>query len=71
MRLYVQHGAFIMQSGCTHFPQRREKWRFFPGEWRVPSRIAVPDGKVGLNFHPLRWFNISPSAQIVSGGTLP
>ena len=55
VRLYVDNGALIVQNGFTHHPQEREEWRFFAGEWRVPSRIVVLDGKGGLTFHALRW----------------
>ena len=55
VRLYVDNGGLIVQNGLTHFPQKREEWRFFSGEWRVPSRIVVLDGKGGLTFHALRW----------------
>src|SRR5690348_8021189 len=55
VRLYVENGALIVQNGLTHFPQKREEWRFFSGEWRVPSRIVVLDGKGALTFHALRW----------------
>ena len=42
-------------NGFTHHPQKREEWRFFSGEWRIPSRIVALDGKGGLTFHALRW----------------
>jgi CRISP-associated protein Cas1 len=55
VRLYIDNRALIVENGFTHHPQQREEWRFFPGEWRVPSRIVVLDGKGGLTFHALRW----------------
>lgn len=55
VRLYVDNGALVVQNGFTHHPQQREEWRFFSGDWRVPSRIVVLDGKGGLTFHALRW----------------
>jgi CRISP-associated protein Cas1 len=55
VRLYVDNGALIVQNGFTHYPQKREEWRFFSGAWRIPSRIIVLDGKGGLTFHALRW----------------
>ncbi|HEV2550420.1 MAG TPA: CRISPR-associated endonuclease Cas1 [Stellaceae bacterium] len=54
-RLCVDNGALIVQNGFTHYPQKREEWRFFSGEWRTPSRIIVLDGSGGITFHALRW----------------
>jgi CRISP-associated protein Cas1 len=55
VRLHVQNGSLVVQNGFTHYPQKREEWRFFSGDWRLPSRIIVLDGKGGLTFHALRW----------------
>lgn len=55
VRLYVDNGTLIVHNGFTRHPQKREEWRFFRGEWRVPSRVVVLDGKGGLTFHALRW----------------
>lgn len=55
VRLHVDNGTLIVQNGFTHFPQEREEWRFFSGDWRTPSRVIVLDAKGGLTFHALRW----------------
>jgi CRISPR-associated protein Cas1 len=55
MRLKIDHGTFLVQSGFTHFPQRQEEYRLFPGDWRLPSRIIVLDGSGSLTFDVLRW----------------
>lgn len=55
VRLFVDHGTLVTQNGLTHYPQQREQWRFFPGEWRSPSRIVVIDAKGSISFDALRW----------------
>ena len=57
VRLSVDHGALLVQDGFTHYPQQREIWRFFPGDWRLPSRIVVVDVDGGLSFAALAWLS--------------
>jgi CRISP-associated protein Cas1 len=57
VRLRVDHGALLVQNGFTHYPQRRETWRFFPGEWRLPSRIVVIDVDGALTFNAMAWLS--------------
>jgi CRISPR-associated protein Cas1 len=57
VRLRVDHGSLLVQDGFTHYPQRQETWRFFPGEWRLPSRIVVVDADGGLTFDALTWLS--------------
>jgi CRISP-associated protein Cas1 len=47
----------LVQNGFTHYPQRQETWRFFPGDWRLPSRIVVLDVDGGLSFDALSWLS--------------
>lgn len=51
----VERGTLRVQNGLTHYPQQREEWRFFPGEWRAPSRIVVIDAKGSVTLDALRW----------------
>src|SRR6185437_208927 len=37
IRLRIDHGALLVQDGFTHYPQHRNEFRFFPGDWRTPS----------------------------------
>jgi CRISP-associated protein Cas1 len=55
VRLRVDHGSLLVQDGFTHYPQQRETWRFFPGEWRLPERIVVLDADGGITFDALTW----------------
>ncbi len=79
VRLRVDHGALLVRNGFTHYPQRREEWRFFPGDWRTPSRIVVLDGDGGLSFDVLAWLSAQQiplvridwrgAIVVVAGGT--
>lgn len=55
--LRVEKDSLLVQDGFTHFPQQRETWRFFPGDWRLPSRIVVVDVDGGLSFAALAWLS--------------
>lgn len=55
VRLRVDHGALVVTNGLTHYPQQREEWRFFSGEWRLPSRIVLVDVDGGVSFDALSW----------------
>jgi CRISPR-associated protein Cas1 len=64
--LCVDHGTLSVQNGYTHFPQQRETWQFFPGDWRLPSRIVLLDVNGGITFDALSWLSIQgiPLLQI-------
>jgi CRISPR-associated protein Cas1 len=55
LRLRVDHGTLFIQNGFTHYPQRREEYRLFPGDWRLPSRIVILDGSGSITLEVLRW----------------
>jgi CRISP-associated protein Cas1 len=55
MRFKIDHGILLIQNGFTHYPQQREEYRLFPGDWRLPSRIIVLDGSGSVTFDVLRW----------------
>jgi CRISPR-associated endonuclease Cas1 len=55
--LRVEKGSLLVRGGFTHYPQQRETWRFFPGDWRLPSRIVVVDVDCGLSFAALAWLS--------------
>jgi CRISP-associated protein Cas1 len=58
VRLRVDRGSLFVQDGFTHYPQCQETWRFFPGDWRLPSRIVVVDVDGGLSFDALAWLSV-------------
>jgi CRISPR-associated protein Cas1 len=57
MRLRIEHGTLLVQNGFTHYPQRREEFRLFPGDWRLPFRIIILDGSGSITFDVLQWLS--------------
>src|SRR5262252_6880573 len=57
VRLRVDGGSLYIKNGFTHYPQKREEWRFFPGHPDLPTRILVVDGDGGLTFDVLEWIS--------------
>jgi CRISPR-associated protein Cas1 len=55
VHLHVNHGALVTRDGFTHYPQAQRTWRFFPGEWRLPSRIVLVDTDGALSLDVLAW----------------
>ena len=66
VRLSVDHGALLVQNGFTHYPQKREEWRLFPGDRRLPSRIVILDSSGSLSFDVMAWLSTKdiPLVQI-------
>lgn len=57
VRLRIDRGSLLVQNGFTHYPQRREEWRFFPGHSDLPSRIVVVDADGSVTFDVLAWLS--------------
>lgn len=57
VRLRIDRGSLFVQNGFTHYPQRREEWRFFPGHPDLPSRIVVVDADGSVTFDVLAWLS--------------
>lgn len=55
MRLRIENGTLYVRGGLTHFPQKAETWRFFPGDLAMPSRIVIVDGSGSLSFDVMGW----------------
>lgn len=51
----VDHGSLLIRNGFTHYPQRQETIRLFPGEGNLPDRIVMLDGSGGMSFDALAW----------------
>ena len=66
VRLKVDRGTLLIQSGFTHYPQKREEHRFFPQDRQLPSRIVVLDGDGAITFDALEWLSTQnvPLVQI-------
>ena len=53
--LRVEHGALIIRDGFTHYPQQQDRYRYFPGDRSIPTRIMLLDGSGTLSFAVLDW----------------
>ena len=57
IRLNVNAGTLLITCGFTHYPQKREEYRFFPGDRQLPSRIVILDGDGNITIDALRWLS--------------
>jgi len=55
--LKVDKGTLLVRNGFTHYPQRQETLRFFPGDLETPQRIIMIDGSGQLTFDALNWLS--------------
>jgi CRISPR-associated protein Cas1 len=53
--LRIENGALTIQNGFTHYPQKREIIRHFPGDVALPHRIILLDGSGSISFDVLSW----------------
>lgn len=53
--LRIEHGALAIRDGFTHHPQEQIKYRYFPGDLDLPTRILLLDGSGTLSFDVLSW----------------
>jgi CRISPR-associated endonuclease Cas1 len=53
--LRIENGALTIQNGFTHYPQRREIFRYFRGDTSLPERIILIDGSGSISFDVLSW----------------
>jgi CRISPR-associated protein Cas1 len=57
IQLKIDHGTLVVKDGFTHYPQKRKEWRFFPGEWRLPSRIILLDTDGSITLPVINWLS--------------
>lgn len=55
IRFRVDHGTLLVRNGFTHYPQKAEEIRIFPGDPNLPDRIVILDGSGGISFAALNW----------------
>jgi CRISP-associated protein Cas1 len=53
--LRVENGALTVQNGFTHYPQKREIFRYFRGDVALPERVILLDGSGSISFDVLSW----------------
>lgn len=51
----IESGALVIRDGFTHYPQQQSKYRFFPRDLELPTRILLLDGSGTLSFDVLSW----------------
>ena len=51
----IESGALVIRDGFTHYPQTQTKYRFFPRDLDLPTRILLLDGSGTLSFDVLSW----------------
>jgi CRISPR-associated protein Cas1 len=54
-RLQIQRGALVVRNGFTHYPQKQQELRYFPGEATLPSRIIALDCDGSISLDVIRW----------------
>lgn len=57
IQLRVDHGTLLIRNGFTHYPQKSEEIRFFPGDPNLPDRIIISDGNGGISLDALNWMS--------------
>lgn len=53
--LRIDGGSLLVKNGFTHYPQKQEILRFFPGDPENPERIILLDCSGSLTFDVLSW----------------
>lgn len=64
IRIRVDRDTLLIRSGFTHYPQKPEEIRFFPGDPNLPDRIIILDGNGGVSFDALNWMSDQKIALI-------
>jgi len=57
VRLKVERGTLFIQNGFTYYPQKRQEYRLFPGDWRLPSQIILIESSGSISLHVIKWLN--------------
>ena len=53
--LRVQGESLLIRGGLTHYPQKAESYRYFRGDFNLPSRIVVLEGSGNISLEVLSW----------------
>lgn len=51
----IENGTLVIRDGFTHYPQEQVKYRYFPRDLDLPTRILLLDGSGTLSFDVLSW----------------
>jgi CRISPR-associated protein Cas1 len=55
--LQIDRGTLYVKNGFTHYPQKREEFRYFRGDPHLPNRIVILEASGSISFHVLAWLN--------------
>ena len=55
VRLQIDRSTLFVRNGFTHYPQKREEFRFFRGDANLPTRIIIFDASGSISFDVLQW----------------
>ncbi|WP_417476660.1 CRISPR-associated endonuclease Cas1 [Maricaulis sp.] len=55
MSMRVNRGALVIRDGFTHYPQKNEECRLFPGSLENPPRILMVDGSGEITLDAIDW----------------
>ena len=53
--LRIEGQTLKIRNGLTHYPQKPEITRYFPGDLNLPERIILVDGTGSLSFDVMSW----------------
>jgi hypothetical protein len=57
VQLRVERGALVARDGFTHYPQRRQDFRLYPGIHQLPARIVLLDSNGYLSLEVIQWLS--------------
>lgn len=57
VNLKIHRGSLVVQNGFTHYPQKREEYRFFAGSRSLPSRIVLLEADGVLSLDVIGWLS--------------
>jgi len=57
LRMLVHQGSLVVRGGFTHYPQKPDERRIFPGDRGMPSRIIIVDGNGSLTLDVMTWLS--------------
>lgn len=60
----VDKNTLLVRNGFTHYPQKVEQLRFFPGDPNLPDRIIILDASGGISFDAISWMSEQEIALI-------
>lgn len=53
----VDYDSLLIRGGFTHYPQKQDLFRFFPGDGNLPDRIIILDADGTISLDALNWMS--------------